>query len=372
SGDDPPSFPSSSSSRPTFDDIDNENFCEAEKFLRENANSTKVLVAMCIGLMDEGGTHPLLDITQHPWTELGKKKNNFMPLNPDLVAEINRHGDDLSRKPCPSQWKNPKLMKWLATNPINDELDIAFLTKEAQTRTKLACHAAAFNRKIMLTLRATKHGRDNDDAKMLYLKRRDIARGHEEVDGRNSVEKQAVTCWEIISDSWNDPGFNPTTEIVPDLHSDYLKEINLSHSCVSACHKATPEYVEKRFQGMIVDLKRGIANWEKSGAGDGGCDDDDCDVSTVDGAGYDEGHELFGSIRGHNQSALSNQHSYFHYCKSYVLYAWHMLEKHGLLRTSFQMLNASISSGDGGSNVPYCVYNDCDDFGNDEYSSRSS
>ena len=132
------------------------NFCDAEKFLRENANSTKVLVSMCIGLMDEGGTHPLLDITQHPWTELGKKKNNFKPLNPDLVAEINRRwniyfsqadGDNLSRKPRPSQWKNPKLMKWLTTNPFNDEWDIAFLTKEAQTRTKLASHAVASKKK---------------------------------------------------------------------------------------------------------------------------------------------------------------------------------------------------------------------------------
>ena len=188
----------------------------------------------------------------------------------------------------------------------------------------------------------------NDDAKMLYFQRRDIAQGCEEVDGRNSLEKQAVTCWEIISDTWNDPGFNTTT-IVPDLHSDYLEEIDLSHSCVAAYHEATPEYVKKQFQGMIVDLKRGIANWEKSGAGDGGHDDDGCDIlSSVDGAGYEEGHELCGSIHGRNQSALSNRHSYFHYCKSYVLYAWNMLEKHGLLHTSFQMLNASNSSGDGG------------------------
>ncbi len=45
-----------------------------------------------------------------------------------------------------------------------------------------------------------------------------------------------------------------------------------------------------------------------------------------------------------------------------------MLEKHGLLRTSFQMLNASNSSGDGGSNIPSCIYN----FGNDKDSSRNS
>jgi hypothetical protein len=73
---------------------------------------------MCIGLMDDGGTHPLIDITQHPWTESGKKKNNFKRLNPGLIAEIDLHwdiyssqvdGDDLSRKPRPSQWKNPEV-----------------------------------------------------------------------------------------------------------------------------------------------------------------------------------------------------------------------------------------------------------------------
>jgi hypothetical protein len=128
----------------------------------------------------------------------------------------------------------------------------------------------------------------NDDAKMLYLKRRHIDRGREAVDGRNSVEKQAVTCWEIIADSWNDPGFNPTTEMITDLHSDFMEEIDLSHSCVAAYHEATPEYVEKRFQGMIVNLKRGIANWEKSGAGDGGQDEGDgfnSDAEENDGGG---------------------------------------------------------------------------------------
>jgi hypothetical protein len=115
------------------------------------------------------------------------------------------------------------------------------------------------------------------------------------------------------------------------------------------------------------NCKLGDERWR-----DGKCNDDDCDVSSVDGAGYEEGHELFGLIRGRNLSALSNRHSYFHYCKSYVLYAWHMLKKHGLLRTSFQMLNASNSPGDGGFDVPSCICNNCDDFGNDKDSSQSS
>ena len=349
---------------------------------------------MCIGLMDDGGTNPLIDLTQHPWTVLGKK--NIQPLNPDLIAEIHRRwnkyfasvdGGDYftSQGPRPSQWKTPKLMKWLTTNPINDEWDIAFLTKTAQMRSKLASHAAESKKKANVDLddgdrawhgckpmlRVIEALVQNDDSKMLYLKRRHIDRGREAVDGRNSVEKRAVTCWEIIADSWNDPGFNPTTEIITDLHSDFMEEIDLSHSCVAAYHEATPEYVEKRFQGMIVDLKRGIANWEKSGAGDGGHDEGDgfnSDAEENDGGGvsrgYEEGHELFGSIRGRNRDSLCNRHAYFQYSKSYVLYAWHMLEKHGLLRNSFQMLNASKSSGDGAYDVPTCVY-EFDHFGDD-------
>ena len=114
---DPPS-PRSGCSRPTIEStrrVDDRELCEAELYLREKGNSTKVLVAMCIGLMDEGGTNPLIDLTQHPWTALGKK--NIQPLNTDLIAGIhcrwNKNfasvdgGDFPPQGPRPSQWKTP-------------------------------------------------------------------------------------------------------------------------------------------------------------------------------------------------------------------------------------------------------------------------
>ncbi len=71
-------------------------------------------------------------------------------------------------------------MNWLTTNPINDELDIAFLTKEAPTRTKLACHATASKQKNNADLEGDRAWQEckpmlraivalvqNDDAKML-------------------------------------------------------------------------------------------------------------------------------------------------------------------------------------------------------------
>ncbi len=104
-------------------------------------------------------------------------------------------------------------------------------------------------------------------------------------------------------------------------------------------------------------MKRGIANWELSGTGDGAYDRTDDDDEAEEGEGcYQEGHEKFGSVIGRNCTRLSNRHSFFEYNQSYVLYAWHMLEKHGLLRFSFQMLNGKQSSGDGAGDVPSCIF----------------
>ena len=95
--------------------------------------------------------------------------------------------------------------------------------------------------------------------------------------------------------------------------------------------------------------------------GDGGHDQDSKEQCG-------EGHENFGSIRGRDHTVLSNRHTFFEYNQTYVLDAWHMLEKHDFLRSSFQVLNSKQSSGDGGADVPPCIF-DPDD---DTYTSRSN
>jgi hypothetical protein len=180
------------------------------------------------------------------------------------------------------------------------------------------------------------------------------------VDGCNTIEKQPLTVWEMMSDWWNDPGFNPVTEIVSDLHTDYIEEIDVGCEKVASMHKASPEYIEQRFQGMLVIMKHDIANWELSGMGDGAydCGEDDDDDNEEDEGGYREGHEKFGLMICRNRTRLSNRHSFFEYNQTYVLYASHMLEKHSLLRSSFQMLNGKQSSGDGAGDVPSCIFDD--------------
>jgi hypothetical protein len=54
---------------------------------------------------------------------------------------------------------------------------------------------------------------------------------------------------------------------------------------VASMHEASPEYIERRFQGMMVIMKHGIANWELSGMGDGAYDraDDDDEAEEDEG-----------------------------------------------------------------------------------------
>ena len=178
----------------------------------------------------------------------------------------------------------------------------------------------------------------NDEAKRCFLTCRDIDPGHHALDGQNSVDKCPVTVWEMLAEWWNGPDFNPVTEIVINLHSDFLQEIDLWHEIVASMHNTTPEYIKHRFQSMMVTMKHGIANWELSGMGDGGHDYSDFGDNENDDESrseYQEGHENFGSINGCNRTRLSNHHTFFEFNQTYVLYAWHMLEKHGLLRYHF-------------------------------------
>lgn len=112
-------------------------------------------------------------------------------------------------------------------NPVTEFQDVEYLIKMADQRKTLA-NAARKNNEDSLDdwkgkipiLRVVEALVQNDDAKRAFLTCRDIALGRHAVDGHNSIEKRPLTVWEMVSDWWNDPGFNPVTEIVSDLHTD--------------------------------------------------------------------------------------------------------------------------------------------------------
>lgn len=339
----------------------------AEQHYASKNHSIKALVAMCRGLLD--GDKPLLDISVEPWASM--KITTVKPTAKEYKEEIERRWQisvgaagikQQKGKPRPKQWLMPKLLEWLDENPISDSADIGYLSRKVAEHKVIAEEAVTMKKISEDLLEKQWTGRwpylrmihalvDHDDAKRLFLTRYDLDNGRLQVDNRNSTNKRAVTVWEVVSDWWNDSDFCPITECLPDLHTDFSSELTIDHSLVSSMSEASPEKCENKFSSMMVDLKRVIANWEKSGQGDGGVDVDEDDI----------GDGRFGSLQNRTRCALDCRHSFVKYQQSYLLYLWHMLDKHNLLISSLQRLDAKVASSNGATGVPSIVMEDAEE-----------
>jgi hypothetical protein len=133
----------------------------------------------------------------------------------------------------------------------------------------------------------------------------------------------------MLADKWNDPLFMPETEELDDLHSDFVLSQLLSFTQAENMAAATAEKCQGKLSSMIVELTRIIGNWEKSGQGDGGTLQDDTESEQEDGD-HEQTTFEFGALSGRRQGALDQRRMFFKQGQSYLLYLWHMLDKHGL------------------------------------------
>ena len=155
---------------------------------------------------------------------------------------------------------------------------------------------------------------------------------------------------------WNDPQFEPVTEDMTSEHSDFKADI-IDHELVADLAPATAEKVEKKWATVKNELTRIIANWEKSGQGDGGLDPD---------ASFDEG-----SFENRTAHAMESRAGFFAYHNLYLLYIWILLERHQLLASTLQKLDDSVAARDGtGSGLPSIF--DLNDDAEDNISSTTS
>ena len=95
---------------------------------------------------------------------------------------------------------------------------------------------------------------EDDSTRQAFLNRYDIDSDRLEVENRNSVEKRPETVWEMVSNHWNDPLFNPRTESLT-IHSDFTAEIDIGFDSVANLSSATPEKCESRSNSTTLDLK---------------------------------------------------------------------------------------------------------------------
>ena len=237
---------------------------------------------------------------------------------------------------------------------------------------------------------------DNDEIKSAYIHRDDAPSGRMTVENRKTPEAQAASVWQMLADKWNDESFAPATEKCTDLHAHYEVSETIGFDKVNAFIRPTAAKAKDRFESMMLVLKRIIPKWEKSGQGDGGhhgdddddnplkvCDDnkeiidnddindsnesdcsgdsgcsDDSSVKICDGSadnGKKEQQPKWGEFVGRTRFALSKRQDFFQNTNSYVLYLWHLIDKHGLIGTSMNMLADGIGSSDGARGIPSVI-----------------
>ena len=86
----------------------------------------------------------------------------------------------------------------------------------------------------------------------------------------------------------------------------------------------------------MLEMNRCIANWQKSGQGEGGIDD----------AGNENDH-AFGCLENCGQHALASRQQFFKDRQVYLLYLWEILHRHDLLGLALQKLNNNVSATNG-------------------------
>ena len=328
----------------------------AALFYEKGGSCLKILVTMCLGLRDGDG-NPILSLNSAPWKDFALRQ--IRPSKDEYINEVirrwNRENSSVSTKlpPRPRKWNLPKIQEHLENNPIVNLIDIEFVKREVSARKEVAeaaqkendddnARLSAGNWNSDACMRLIHALVDHDHLKAKFLNRLSIPTGRSSIENREQV--RASDVWHLLADKWNDKTFEPETVAMPELHTDLSFSDIILYAEVAHMTPATAEKVEDKWSAMVLEMNRCIANWQKSGQGEGGIDD--CD--------NEKDHE-FGSLENRTQHALASRQSFFKDRQVYLLYLWEMLNRHDLLGSALQRLNNSVSSVNGSSGVPSVV-----------------
>ena len=116
------------------------------------------------------------------------------------------------------------------------------------------------------------------------------------------------------------------------------------HDLVVHLAPATPQRIQDFFTSARSDLLRIISNWEMSGQGDGGRENED---ATVDDNGSSTSVDIEelppaamgGKLCNRPPRALDNRAAFLNGRPSYLLYFWEVADTHQLLASSLQRLS---------------------------------
>ena len=329
-----------------------------EASLIRHNNTVAGLVVLCQGLQTASG-EGLINIDEEPWNALPREHTK--PKARLFREEVLRRHEVFCHpppKPRTKNWTVEKCQQWLDKNPISNHDEVEYLNSKIHEHKKVQEEANAARKREMDALERNWVGKypylrlihclvDDDSIKHAYLRRNDMNTSRLALDNRNSDVREP-TVYELIAEKWNNPLFEPLTEALSDLHPDFEFSEKLTFDLVANMAKATPERVKDKLQSLNVSLTRVIAMWEQSGQGDGGklLDEDDHENN-------DREDDLSGAgLFERNHGMLSCRSAFVSANQTYLLYYWELMNKHDLLRSSFQKLNDDTASTDGGMSVP--------------------
>jgi hypothetical protein len=87
-------------------------------------------------------------------------------------------------------------------------------------------------------------------------------------------QKSMVSVWTKIAETCNNRDFNPATKAMLNEHTNFSASEIISHKLVAPMTPATVEKVELKWNEVKNKLTQIIGNWELSGQGEGGLQND--------------------------------------------------------------------------------------------------
>jgi hypothetical protein len=314
------------------------NGSKCKKLYEDNGNSKKLLLVMAIGAVK--GNDNFVDMNEDPYKS-AKNRKIFLPTADLVKKEISRRAELFKMKePRPNQWKVGKCREWLTQHPLVDKADVKFLVAEEKLfRDSLDGAIKERDEQADLHKQAESWIGPNpylrlyqvlieDDIRVEYTKTHEVL-NRAELDGRNSAQRPP-NFYEKASKLYNSPGFNPTTSIYPDLHSDFKDEIYLPY--IDAPTPVTPDKIKEKLGNLRAKLLQVITKWERSGNGCGQRQESDATFGHVD-------EETL--IDDDRQNFLGKE-------KPHLLYFWQILDDYQILSKTLSILPNDMSASSEG------------------------
>ena len=340
-------------------------------YLRQNRD-IKTLLSMAYGVVDPDRNGAFIDTDIEPYLSY-KKKSEFKPNQSYYKLEIERrskyNNQDPEKKdhPRPTQWKKPRVMQWLADNPIEDEQQIAWIVQMEKDYRGIiyAANNEAVSSQSSSSSASTRrpawciekvmrliHVSVEDNVRVEYAARY-AADTREELDARSSQNMERVIPEQLIANLMNDREYEPVSLVLPDLHSTFAETRDLSYDgCMHV--DVTSDDVKVKMADLKVKLYKIIAAYNISGNGDGNSNLVDEDADWVPLASTDENY-------GHwdrNMFKDDNRSNFTFTFGEVPLYAWHLWDEFQMFATVLARLNTSqAASADSVSNTTSQVLN---------------